>query len=248
LRIWQRLINLFAKRPSFIIVGAQKAGTTSLYHWLNQHPNIVMSKIEEPHYFDGVRSYPDQNSYRKQFHYAGSERVVFGEKTPAYCYIEEAIPRIAQYDPDMKLIMILRNPTHRAISHYAMELKRGNETLSLAEAIEQEAERIQQDPTTFSYVTRGYYVEQLRRMYKHFPPNQIFVRCFENMVNREQDFLDELLEFLEVPTFEFHNLESFRVGEYSFDDAEVYQRLNNIFKPYNQQLTEEFGIPTDLWV
>lgn len=124
-------------KVNFIIAGTQKGGTTALSAFLNQHPQISFAQVKEVHFFDTDYLFkappPPYHIYHR--HFKNKSGCIFGEATPIYMYWNPAIKRIKDYNPDMKLIFILRNPIERAYSHYIMEYKRDAETLSFSEAI-----------------------------------------------------------------------------------------------------------------
>ena len=143
--------------PNFLIIGSAKAGTTSLHYYLNQHPEIYMTAVKEPRFFalEGKNlnfSGPDKDiinstsvttyeEYIALFEEVSSEKAI-GETSPLYLYSEKAIQRIHHYLPDVKLIVILRNPIDRAFSCYTHLLREGYESLSFADSLKAEEGRI----------------------------------------------------------------------------------------------------------
>ena len=112
-------------KPNYICIGVQKGGTCSLINYLNIHPEINMTR-EDKHFFDrklsdGELSDNDIKKYEESFK---TNKPIVGEKTPSYCYLRYAIDRIYDYDKNMKLIILLREPISRAFSQYNMELNR----------------------------------------------------------------------------------------------------------------------------
>lgn len=136
--------------PSFFVVGAQKAGTTALHHYLARHPDIFLPTVKETHFFDdghgeyrlGVEHYLDT------YFRADAPRAIAGEVDPEYLFFPEAAARIAGHFPDAKLIFVLRDPVARAYSHYQMTLSRGYERLDFAQAIAREDVRMALMPET----------------------------------------------------------------------------------------------------
>lgn len=136
--------------PSFFVVGAQKAGTTALHHYLAHHPDIFLPAVKETHFFDdghgefrlGVAHYLDT------YFRADTSPVIAGEVDPEYLFFPEAAERIARYFPNSKLIFMLRDPVARAYSHYQMTLSRGFERLDFAQAIAREEMRMTLMPET----------------------------------------------------------------------------------------------------
>lgn len=201
------------KRLSFLIVGAQKAGTSALYQYLYEHNQLFLPATKELHFFDDESlnwnkavkkwswsGYP-YSIYHKAFAKASQEKL-WGEATPIYMYWQPCMKRIWQYNPNMKLIVVLRNPITRAYSQWNMEHKRGNETLQFLDAIKSETSRAREalpdQHRIYSYLARGIYSEQLRRIWQYFRPNQTLIIKHENLLNNAEETLDAVHGFLEV--------------------------------------------------
>jgi hypothetical protein len=204
--------------PDFLIIGAAKGGTTSLYQYLDQHPEIYMSPIKEPRFFAYEGGAPDfkgpgdrsgreavtrLEDYRALFAGRAREKAA-GEASPLYLYDEEAPARIARYLPDAKLIAILRDPAERAFSEYSMYVREGRERLSFRKACEECAARGHAGwGPGWQYVERGLYARQLRRYYERFRPEQIRVLFYEDLCRDPRALVRQVLEFLGVdPGFE----------------------------------------------
>lgn len=171
--------------PAFLIIGAQKAGTTSLHHVLSQHPTVWMPAIKELHYFDRESDCDEHFSrlgYGALFDGA-PEPALCGEATPCYLFHPHAARRIHRVlGSDVKLVITLRNPASRAYSHYLMNVRKGYEKLSFEEAIHAEPQRLQHSEPSrmrFSYLARGDYHEQISRYLEHFDRSAIRVYIFE---------------------------------------------------------------------
>lgn len=138
--------------PSFFVVGAQKAGTTALHHYLARHPDIFLPAIKETHFFDdghgefqrGIHYYIDE------YFHAGPNYKLAGEVDPEYLFFPEAASRIAKCFPKAKLIFIFRDPVARAYSHYQMSLSRGRERLDFAHALAREDVRMELTPESLN--------------------------------------------------------------------------------------------------
>jgi hypothetical protein len=121
-------------------------------------------------------------------------------------YWYSAPRRIWEYNPEMKLIIILRNPIDRAYSHWNMQRERGNETLSFLDAIAQEETRRRESlpyqNRRFSYLDRGFYTEQIKRLRTYFPANQILLLKNETLREDPKHILDQIANFLGIPIFE----------------------------------------------
>ena len=189
---------------NFLCVGAQKSGTSSLHYILKQHPDVCLASNKETHFFDEHENYvKGLDWYYSTFfdHYTGQK--ICGECTPEYMYFEEVPEMLFKaFGADIKLVFLLRNPVTRAFSHYMMSKKRLYETHSFEEAIQLEEERIKKDyfhKSHFSYLTRGYYTEQIKRYLKYFPKeNMMFIRFEEDFVKNREKTINELCEFLGV--------------------------------------------------
>lgn len=189
----------------FLIVGAQKSGTTTLDACLREHPEICMAHKKELHFFDNEAHFQDTWVDYAPYHAAFAPQPghkVLGESTPIYLYWREAPRRIRDYRPDIKLIAILRNPIERAYSGWNMERDRGREKMPFWEAITCEAERCREaEPLQhryFSYVDRGRYAEQLSRLWQHFPRSQTLVLRTDDLLARPRATLDVICQFLGV--------------------------------------------------
>jgi hypothetical protein len=169
--------------PNFVIIGAQKSGTTSLYAYLRAHPDVFLAPGKEIHYFD---SHLDEGLdwYKAKFAGATTERTI-GEATPNYMYFGEGLNRMAEVIPEARLVAILRNPVDRAYSHYWHERVRGREKLEFADAIAAEPARLATgDPQAIqchSYVDRGRYLPQLQRVCELYPREAILVILFDDL-------------------------------------------------------------------
>jgi hypothetical protein len=201
--------------PNFLIIGAQKAGTTSLYHYLKQHPQIYMSPVKEAHFFDyegterqafrgpGPSSHPRKvdnvEDYRALFDGASGEKAI-GEVSPLYLYIPEAPGRIRRRIPDAKLIAILRNPADRAYSAFLHTTRRGLEPLTdFAQALGAEEGRIRDNwHPRYHYRQRGFYHTQLKRYFDVFERDRIGIYLYEDLIADPLGVLRSIFRFLEV--------------------------------------------------
>jgi hypothetical protein len=193
-------------RVDFVIGGTQKGGTSALDSFLRQHPEICMPATrKELHFFDREAENTDYNAYHANFNSKPEHRVI-GEASPIYMYWETAPSRIWKYNPKMKWILALRNPVERAFSAWNMETKRGKENLAFAEAIEKEPERCREalplQHRVYSYIDRGFYADQVRRLFNIFGRDNVLVLLSEELRNEHQKTLRRVFEFLDVdPSF-----------------------------------------------
>ena len=200
------------KKPNFLLVGTAKAGTTSLYHYLNQHPDIFMSDIKEPKFItsqflknlsgyrdpkigkDTISKYDD---YLQLFRKAKREKILGEASVDTLYYAEKSIPIIKKYLGDPYILIILRNPVDRAFSVYLHMIRDKREVLSFEEAIKQESERIKSGYEFFwHYVNSGFYYKQVRFFVNSF--SKVKVVLFEDLKKDVCLVLKEIYEFLKV--------------------------------------------------
>ncbi len=182
--------------PNFIIVGAMKAGTSSLAASMREHPDIYMPE-KEVHFFDVPRRFAKgRRKYRAYFTGWQGERAV-GEKTPTYSYQVEAPERIATLLPEAKLIWIFRHPVARMISHYWFFVSTGKERLSFEKAIAREQAGRTSD-YTMCYRDRSIYVKQIERFAQFFALGQMSFLLFEEYLQNPAGTLAQVCRFLEV--------------------------------------------------
>lgn len=193
------------KRVDFLIVGTQKGGTSALNYFLSKHPNICTYIDKEAHYFE-KSPLPSISWYHSGFPVNITTETRFnhriiGESTPIYMFWPPCAKRIYEYNPDIKLIFILRNPMERAKSGHYMEVTRGRDFVEdFGTAIRVEDVRIRQDPKTFSYLRRGLYYSQIKRMLHYFPMKQMLFLRTEELKYNHKETLQQVLEFLEAST------------------------------------------------
>ncbi len=182
--------------PNFLIIGAAKSGTTSLYVYLMQHPEIYMSPVKETHFFsfdseskmtkgpgDPIhKAITDFNEYQALFDGVTDEKAI-GEASTSYLYRPEAPGRIHKILPDAKLIAILRNPADRAFSAYMHVVRDERETAKdFAEALSYEENRKAAGwEPIWHFTSVGHYYEHLKRYYDLFHPDQIKVYLHEDL-------------------------------------------------------------------
>ncbi len=232
--------------PNFIIIGAQKGGTTSLYRYLTEHPEIGGASKKEVHFFD--RSYDKgMDWYLAHFPRRGEFPVV-GEASPSYLFHPEVPGRVRRAVPDAKLIALLRNPVDRAFSQYQMNVRKGFEPLPFEEAIDREPERLRlaADRSTTqwrysSYLARGLYAEHLEWWLAAFPRGQLLVLRSEDFFARPEEGLAEALAFLGLPPWRPDAFEVYNPGAYGGMRPETRARLAAFFAPHNRRLGELLG-------
>lgn len=202
-----------ARLPNMLVIGAAKCGTTAVYEYLAQHPEIYMSPVKEPRFFalDGLPltfggpfAHIDKHSsvnsldvYTSLFSGVQGEKVI-GEASPLYLYDPRAPERIRHYIPDVKMVAILRDPIERAFSGYIMHRMQGREHISFEEAIRDEPRRIRENWLWGRYTDVSLYAEQLERFYRTFDRSQLRVYLYENFKANPAEIMEDMYRFLSV--------------------------------------------------
>ncbi len=199
---------------SLAIIGAQKASTTALAQYLNQHPDIYFPEVKETHFFrrpltaDGPID-RDPELLNRRFVDAPRD-CLYADGTPIYLYWPHAISLLKEHNPQMKLIVSLRHPVMRAYSAWSMERRREREPLSFSAAIREGRSRVTNAPfgvhNIYSYVERGFYAQQLSRVFEIFDPAQVFI-LRSDQVSAQDEKMQALLAFLGVNAVEFEPIE-----------------------------------------
>ena len=217
--------------PDFLIIGTAKGGTTSLRFFLSQHPQIHIKK-GEPNYFNREFNYSKGDLwYRSRFPFRSevASGDLVGEKTTDYLFNPNAAKRIQKDLPNAKLICLLRNPTERAISDYFMCINEKTEHFPIMGAM-----RIDRG----LYRNRGLYLEQLKRYESYLKKDRLLILSSEEFFANPQKVLKQVFKFLRVDeTFKCPDLSPVNVGKNkNLVSNEVYEYLNEYFKPHNQKL------------
>lgn len=242
--------------PDFIIIGTQKGGTTSLYNYLIQHPQIVSAVTKEVHFFD-LNFHKGKDWYFAQFPQPVDlpSNCLTGEATPYYLFHPLVSQRVYQMLPQVKLIVLLRDPVARAISHHAHEVRLNYEHLPLEEAIATEPARLQGEVEKllsgeidysfnhqhYSYLSRGIYVDQLKAWMNFFPREQFLIIKSEELYSNPSAILNQVFDFLELPTYQLSDYGKYNAGNYPGIGAATHQHLKEYFQPYNQSLEDYLG-------
>ena len=200
------------KKPNFIIIGAMKAATTSLYTYLKQHPDVFMTAIKEPMFFNNfqnnnnfkvlgrkTKKITTFEQYYPLFDSVKNEKAI-GEASPAYISNKNCPNLIQQHLPNAKIIAVLRQPVARAYSNFLHARRADRESISDFEtAFNKETERKTENwSPLYHYKSKGYYAEQLERYFTLFPKENIKVLLFEDLVNNPIETTQELFKFLNI--------------------------------------------------
>lgn len=224
-------------RVDFVIGGTQKGGTSALDSFLRQHPEICLPETtKELHYFDNEDNFDGRPNYKKYHaHFRpGPQHRVTGEATPIYMYWNAAPYRVWSYNPAMKWVLVLRNPVERAFSAWNMETKRGAEKLTFKEAVEREEERCREalplQHRVYSYLDRGFYAAQVRRLFNIFGGDKCLVLLNEELRTNHENTLRRVFEFLNVDSSAVPK--EANVFEHDYNETiepELYSRLIEMF-------------------
>ena len=200
--------------PNFLIIGAAKSGTTALYQYLKQHPQIYMSPVQDPEFFSfegeqlnfcgpgvtiNTSSITNIEAYRRLFQ-GVSKEIAIGERSALCLYIPKAAERIKHYIPHAKLIAILRNPVDRAYSSFMHLIRDNREPITdFYQAIEAEEDRIRNNwGFLWRYQDLGFYFIQLKRYFDLFDQDQIRIYIYDDFCTRPVEVIQDIFRFLEI--------------------------------------------------
>lgn len=248
--------------PDYLIIGTKRGGTTSLWKSLLSHPDVLpmfpaAENVKSPHYFDihwdrGERWYRSHFPRRRTSpaQVPGSRRVLVGEASPYYMFHPLAAERVARSLPDVRLIVLLRNPTDRAFSHYRERVRAGTEELDFGSALDAEPlrlrgeeERVRRDSGYYSkahdfssYLARGRYLEHLEPWLERFGGQSLLILRSEDMYQEPSATLHQVHAFLGLspqvqPTLTHMN----DLGPSKLDES-IRARLDDYFRPFTAAL------------
>jgi hypothetical protein len=268
-----RAIGLITGRqrvlPDFLLIGTKRGGTTSLFKYLIQHPEVApifpsVQGIKDVRFFDTnfgkgtvwYRSHFPMRLHRLYVERFGKRRLLAGESTPYYLFHPHAARRAHQLVPNARLIVLLRNPVDRAYSHYKDEVKTGRETMTFEEAIQQEPmrlksewDRILDDPSYYSfalehhsYLSHGIYVDQLKRWLSVFSPDRVAIFRSEEFYADPANVYRQVLTFLGLTPRELPEYERYNFLPSADMSARTRDELTRFFAPHNRRLYEFLGV------
>ena len=215
--ISRRIQGLKMPLPNFLFIGTGKAGSTSLYYYLNEHPDVYMSPVKETNFFSYEGGRPDFcgpgdrssishkttittiQDYKANFDGAQQESAV-GEVSPSYLYLPKAPQRIKHYLPNVKMIVILRNPADRAYSNFQHKVRDNVEpNPDFSQVIYEEKTRIADGwSPSWHFVQNGFYATQLKRYFDLFDINQLKIYLFEDWLSDQLGVYKDILQFIGV--------------------------------------------------
>lgn len=242
---------MLVNQKHFIIIGAQRSGSTMLYGILDQHPEIYMAKPvrPEPKYFlQGDGTYDD---YKKSLFSDQQESTWLGEKSTSYYETPQVAQRIKTCIPRARIIFLMRNPVDRAISNYWFSKQNGFESRSLEEVFLQNVGAPQNNPQhvsvdPFDYLGRGEYLRHLNPYLELFGPENFLPLVFEQVVNDNE--LLNLWGFLDLKPIDFKRQQEHKnSSEVRSESVEVRNALNEYFLPLNHELSQSLNIDLGVW-
>lgn len=242
-------------KPDFLIIGAQKSGTTSLFNYLNQHPGVIIPDVKEVHFFD-LNFDKGMNWYYEYFNSHVSAEILMGEATPYYLFHPCVPERVFTYLPQIKLIVLLRNPVDRAYAQYYHQIKNGSENIpEFMEAISLERERLENAERQLlngtinyhfshqhhSYISRSLYSSQIMRWLKFFPKSQFLFIKSESFFSNPTEQLKKVYEFLHISAVYPENLSVINENHYPPMSEDVRQKLCLLFADEYKAIQELLG-------
>ncbi|MFL5695199.1 MAG: sulfotransferase domain-containing protein [Ktedonobacteraceae bacterium] len=269
-RLYRGISSPLRILPDFLIIGTQRGGTTSLYNYLVERPGVGPAFVKELHFFDKkfhkgplwYRAHFPLSIQKHLFQSTQKQAYVTGEASAYYIFHPHAPKRVAKILPNVKLIILLRNPIDRAYSQYNFEVELGRETLSFEDALNYEEKRITKerekiladeryvsfDHSRYSYLARGIYVDQLQTWMSFFPREQFLILKSEDFYTDPATVLGQVLEFLNLPTLELQERKK-EYKQYNYNntpypkmDAGTRKHLIEYFAPHNLRLYDFLGI------
>lgn len=238
--------------PSFLIIGAKKCGTTSLFSYLCEHPNVGSPTWKEISYFN-IYFHRGNLWYKSFFPLLlpqQDSQLITGEATASYICCPQAPKRIAATLPKVKLIVLLRNPIERAYSHYHHTRRIGKEQLSFEEAIAQEDSRVKQierqsrqlgiidSPAyNYTYLSSGMYAEQLKNWLSIFDREQLLILKSEDFFDRPEATFKQVINYLKLPEWSLQKYRKYNYNRYRQTiKPSTRKYLAEYFYPHNQKL------------
>ncbi len=240
------------KGPDFLIIGGMKCGTTSLYNYLVEHPQILPSVKKELHFFNkGFERGIDW--YLSHFpKLPKGKNFLTVDASPGYI-VDDVQERVFSLFPEIKAIAILRNPVDRCVSHYYHNLKLGKEERSFEMAMKPQIEKFK-EMTDISpsreyegeqinvYLWNSLYVYHLQKWLNVFPRKQLLILKSEDFFAEPHATMKRVLDFLELPSYSLSEYKKYNPGQYKNIGGNIQQELSEFFAAYNQQLKDFLGV------
>ena len=261
-RAYRVVTNQIRVLPDFVVIGSSKSGTTSLHHYIIQHPSIIAER--NVHFFEYIhtdsiewyRAHFPTKVYKNFKKIIRKEKLIVGEQTATYLFHPLIPKRIHTTIPNAKLIVVLRNPVDRAYSNYKHQVREGIEKRTFEDAIKSELKRIEicknnpeykinnndfNNHVVFSYLRHGIYVDFIKAWMKFFTKEQFLILPTYELNNNRVKFLKQVFDYLNVPNFEINDIKRQNVGEYKKLDKSTRKFLVDYYRPHNERLFELLG-------
>ncbi|MYM65134.1 sulfotransferase [Pseudomaricurvus sp. HS19] len=192
------------KKPNFFLIGVPKAGTTSIHEVLSAQDHIFMSELKEPHFFSNVgdfgisqKNIRSDSDYYKLFSKASAGDRVIGESSTSYFYSKPAMESIKEVCPDAKILIVLRDPIDRLLSHWSMDVREGVQKKSLFDAIEEDYSRSEKGyRVSHMYIECGRYYEGVKNAMEIFGGDNVFICLFDDLMESPSHFYKRLFVWL----------------------------------------------------
>lgn len=261
--VLKKIIRFLTKQirtlPDFIIIGGRRSGNSTLYNNLTKHPYILPALIQEVSFFN-FHFHKGINWYRIYFPTLARKfftellyrhKILIGESTPVYLFHPLAPKRAHSLLPNLKIIIMIRNPVDRAYAHYLAYkknyIKNKLNYLSLEDYLEKsvdkyekglfyEIEKGKQFDKEYSFFARGVYIYQIINWLKYYPKEQILILKSEDLFSNPSDFLKKVFKFLNLPNLKLKDYMISRKEKYKKMDEKIRKRLVNLYEPHNQRL------------
>ena len=241
--------------PDFIIIGAMKSGTTSLYNYICEHPCVLPAAYDEVGFFDdnfhlGLNWYRSLFPTKKQIENIRKKEgiAITGEDTPFYFWNKDARDRIKKLLPEIKLVLILRNPVNRAFSEYNNVVREKGVKLSFEEYIKPDLENIENNPLNVSQcgqksaiISRGIYFIQLQMWQELFPKERIFIFDSNELSNKPVETMNKVFKFLNLPDYDFEKRFHIKKFGYGKMNDSTREKLIEFYRPMNEKLFNLIG-------
>lgn len=234
--LFRYITSCIRRKPDFLIIGTQKGGTSSLFHYLEQHPELKLSSRKEVHYYN-VHYHKGKLWYRSFFPLRFSCKLT-GESTPDYLFHHDIPAKVAKDVPNVKLVVMLRDPISRAFSHFNMQRRKGAEQCdTFEEAIDYPLLVTQKN----SYLCRGLYAEQISAWMELFDANQfLFIRS-EDFFQAPKQELNRVYEFLGIQKYYPTDLSPHNTGIYDSLSLDTRETLTRYYSKSNQEVCALLG-------
>ena len=221
--------------PDFFIVGGSRCGTTSLYSYLKQHPDVFLPERKEPHYYSSqstplpywllpLKSIITKQDYLQLFE-DSKENMIVGDASSTYLMNLDAPKLIFEDNPNAKIIISLRNPIDRTYTAYLAQYRSGNEKRSFGESIRRDFSAITGEELQRQSALNSDYYEYVKNYYHYFPKEHIKIIIFEEFIKNPKQTMKELLHFLNLSTE--LNIKYEQYNEFKFPKNEVSKAIVN---------------------